>query len=137
MAQMGSVVRILTVVVLVPWLALSAVVAREHVHESDAAGHASVVHTHFAPHDDRAHASHLDHDEAELSDADEHVLWLDETGIAETAHAFPHFLVVVSTHAITAPPTLRHAAVAPDEATLPHGPPRASLSLRAPPSVFL
>lgn len=134
---MASVVRILTVIVLMPWLALSAVLAREHVHESDAAGHPSVVHTHFAPHNDRAHASHLDHDDAELSDADEHVMWLDETGIAETAHAFPQFLVVASTHTVTAPSSRRGAAVTPDEATLPHGPPRATLSLRAPPSVFL
>jgi hypothetical protein len=132
---MVSVVRILTVVVLVPWLAVSAVLAREHVHESDVAGRASVVHTHFAPHDaDAAHASHLDHDDAEFSDADEHVMWLDQAGIAKTADVFPQFLALVSTHIISAPPSLRHAVVAPDEATLPHGPPRVSLSLRGPPS---
>jgi hypothetical protein len=136
---MGSVVRVLTVVVLVPWLAMSAVLAREHVHDSTAAGHPPLVHTHVAPHhDDTAHASHLDLDGAEFSDADEHVMWLDTVAIAETAHACPQCFVVVSTHIISAPETVQHHPVfAPDEATLPHGPPRVSLSLRAPPSVFL
>jgi hypothetical protein len=135
---MGSVVRILTVVVLAPWLPVSAVLAREHVHESTAVGHPSVVHTHVAPHhDEAADASHLDHDGAEFTDADEHVMWLDPVAIAETAHAFPECFVVVSTHIVSAPGSVRHAVVAPDEATLPHGPPRVSLSLRAPPPVFL
>jgi hypothetical protein len=132
------VVRILAVVALVPWLAVSAAFAREHVHESDTSGHASVVHAHFAPHGhDASHVFDVDHYAAEFSDADEHVLWLDQVGVAPTAYAFPPFLIVPSTLVVIASEAVRHTVAAADEATLPHGPPRASLSLRAPPAVFL
>jgi hypothetical protein len=64
-------------------------------------------------------------------------LWLDEVGLAEATHSFHQLLFVVSAHIAIAPRAIVHMAVVADEATLPHGPPRASLSLRAPPSVFL
>ena len=135
---MRSVVRILAVAALVPWLAVSAALAREHVHESDAAGHASLVHSHFAPHDQEGRHLDLDHHHgAEIGGGDAHVVWLDQVGIAPAAHGFTQFLFVLSTPIIIAPPPVRHVAVAADETSLPHGPPRASLSLRAPPSVFL
>jgi hypothetical protein len=135
---MGLVLRILAVVTLVPWLAVSAAFAREHVHESDASGHASVVHAHFALHaHDAAHVSDADHHGAEFSDADEHVLWLDQVGVAPASYAFPQFLVVHSVVVVIASQAVRNTVAAADEATLPHGPPRASLSLRAPPAVLL
>ena len=133
-----SIRRILIVAPLVPWLALSAVLAREHVHESDSADHAAVAHSHFAPHihGDHEIATH-DHDGAEVSDVDEHVVWLDEVGIAETTRSFPPLLVALPTHLEIVQQRLVRVAVIPDEATLPHGPPRVSLSLRAPPSASL
>jgi hypothetical protein len=133
---MRSVFRILVVVTLVPWLAVSAALAREHVHEAEASGHAAVVHAHFAPHGQDA--AHADRHEAEFSDADEHVMWLDQVGVAAAgADTFPPVLVVLATHLDIAPQAVRHTVIAADEATLPHGPPRPSLSLRAPPPVFL
>ena len=96
---MGSLRRILIVAPLVPWLALSAVLAREHVHESDSADHASVAHSHFAPHSHGGNeVSKLDHDGAEVSDVDEHVVWLDEVGLTEATRSFSPLLVILSTH---------------------------------------
>ena len=135
---MGSVIRILAVAILAPWLAVSAALAPEHVHQPGVTGHASVVHTHFEPHHHESARLDLDHHHAaELSAADEHVMWLDQVGIPLTAYLFPDFLGVVSTRAIISPQPVRYTAAAADEATLPHGPPRVSLSLRAPPSAFL
>jgi hypothetical protein len=137
---MHAIRRILIVTALVPCLAAAAVIAPEHAHESDAADHVAVVHRHLAAHEhhhgDVTHASSvndLHHDEAELSDADGHVVWLDQVGIAEARQSFPQLLLFVSLAVDWSPRPMRHAVVAADTATLPHGPPRASLSLRAPP----
>ena len=133
---MEAIRRISIVTALVPWLAVSAVIAPEHAHESDAADHVSVVHRHLASHGyDRAEVSHPGHDVADVSDADGHVVWLDQVGIAEATHSLPKLVVVVWTHLVLAPQPLTHAVVVADTATLPHGPPRVSLSLRAPPLV--
>ena len=132
---MLSLSRILTVASLLPWLALSTVLARQHSHESDSADHVAVVHTHFAPHSHNDHEiSHHDDDGAELSDVDEHVVWIDEAGLVQAPRSFPPPLVILSTPIAIVPERLVHVAVIPDEATLPHGPPRVSPSLRAPPS---
>jgi hypothetical protein len=138
--------RILTASALAPWLVVSSALAPEHVHEAGSADHhPSVAHRHFSPHEHplaeashhaRADASHLDHDGAEVEDPDEQVVWLDQVAVAEAAHSFPVTLFVVSTHVDVAPEPLVRVAVAADEATLPHGPPRSSASLRAPPSVL-
>jgi hypothetical protein len=137
---MDAIRRILIVTALVPCLAAAAVVAPEHVHESEAAGHVSVVHRHLAAHqhhhadvDHAVDVSDLHHDEAELSDADGHVEWLDQVGVAEARHSFPQLFLVVSLTVDSSPQQIKHAVVTADIATLPHGPPRASLSLRAPP----
>jgi hypothetical protein len=135
---MGSLRRILIVGPLVPWLALSAVIAREHVHESPAPDRPSVAHTHFAPHGHDGHEiANPDHDGAEVSELDEHVVWIDDVGLVKTTRSFPPLLVILATHIAIVPERLVRVAVIPDEATLPHGPPRGSLSLRAPPSPSL
>ena len=135
---MGSLRRILIVAPLVPWLALSAVLAREHVHESDSADHASVAHAHFAPHSHSDHEiSNSDGDDAEVSDVDEHVVWIDEVGLVQATRSFPPLLVILSTHIEIVPERLVRVAVIPDKATLPHGPPGPSASPRAPPSTSL
>jgi hypothetical protein len=135
---MDSVRRLLIVASLVPWLALSAVIGQAHVHESHAPDHAAVAHTHFAPHIHRDHeiANH-DHDAAEISDVDEDVVWIGEVGLAEAPRSFPPLLVILATNVEIVPEPLVRVAVAPDEATLPHGPPRISSSLRGPPFASL
>jgi hypothetical protein len=135
---MGSIRRILTVASLVPWLAVSAVIAREHVHESHSDDHPSVAHSHFAPHTQNDHENfHLDHDGAELSDVDEDVVWMDAVGLAEATRSFPPLLVILSTPIEIVSERPVRVAVVADEATLAHGPPRVSPSLRAPPFASL
>ena len=130
--------RRILIIALMPWLAVSSVIAREHVHESDSADHASIAHSHFAPHNQSGNEiSNHDHDGAEVSDVDEHVVWLDEIGIAEATRSFPPLLVVLPTYIEIVQQRLVRVAVIPDEATLPHGPPRVPPSLRAPPSASL
>jgi len=135
---MGSIRRLLIVAPLVPWLAVSAVVGQQHVHESHSPDHASVAHTHFAPHSHPDHeiANH-DHDGAEFSDVDEDVVWLDEVGVAETIRTFLPPLSILPTRIEIVPDRLVHVAVIPDEATLPHGPPGVSPTLRGPPFASL
>ena len=134
---MGSIRRLLVVAPLVPWLALSAVIGREHVHESHAPDHASVAHTHFAPHvRDHELADH-DHDGAEVSDVDEDVVWINQVGLAEATRSFAPLLAILSTHIEIVPERLVRVAIVPDEATLPHGPPGDAPSLRGPPSASL
>jgi hypothetical protein len=127
--------RILTVASLVPWLAVSSVIAREHVHESRSAGRPPLAHSHFSPHSHDDHDSfHLDHDGAEVSDVDEDVVWINDVGLAQSPRSFPPALIVVAVSIPIVPDRLVRVAVVADEATLAHGPPRATLSLRAPPS---
>src|SRR4029450_8417342 len=95
---MPSIRRILIVASLMPWLALSTVVAQQHAHESDSADHVAVVHTHFAPHSHNdKEISPRDHGGAELSDVDGHVIWIDEVGLVQATRSFPPPLVIVST----------------------------------------
>ena len=134
---MAPIRRILIVASLMPWLALSTVLARQHAHESDSGDHVAVVHIHFGPHSHSDNEiSHRDHDGAELSDVDEHVVWIDEVGLVQATRSFAPPLVILSTPIGITPEELVHVAVIPDEATLPHGPPRVSPSLRAPPSTL-
>jgi len=134
---MGSIRRLLVVAPLVPWLALSAAIGREHVHESHDPDHASVAHIHFAPHTlDHEIANH-GHDGAEVSDVDEDVVWIDQVGLAETTRSFAPLPAILSAHIEIVPERLVRVAVVPDEATLPHGPPGVCPSLRGPPSASL
>jgi hypothetical protein len=123
--------RAIVGVLMVPYVALAAVVAPEHLHESDADAdhdHAG-VHRHLQSHA----ASSRDRDHTELS-ADEHVVWFgDSVALYQGAYQFSPPAV---------PPAARFQLLAavverafpPDYDTAPaHGPPRASPSLRAPP----
>ncbi|OFW22185.1 MAG: hypothetical protein A3H97_04815 [Acidobacteria bacterium RIFCSPLOWO2_02_FULL_65_29] len=113
-----------------PTIALSAIAAPEHVHEADADHHHSTVHRHVQLY---AVGSH-DHDDGQLADDDGQVVWLDGVMLHRPAYQFA---------APAAPPAERSElaltvtvwVAAPDyNAAPPHGPPRACLSLRAPPS---
>ena len=88
--------RITAAAALAPWLVVSSALVPEHVHEPGSTDHhASVAHRHFSPHDhDQVNVSHLDHDDAEVEGPDEHVVWLDEAGIAEAIHSFHVTLLV-------------------------------------------
>src|SRR5688500_7638794 len=117
---MASIRRVLIVAALIPWLALSNVLARQHAHESDSDDHAAVVHTHFAPHSDDGHEiSNPDPDRAEVTDPDEHVVWLNQVGLTEITRSFAPLLVILWTPIEIVPERVVRVAVVPDEATLP------------------
>jgi hypothetical protein len=117
--------------ILAPYIALSATVAPEHVHEAAADHPRSAVHRHLQPH---SVASDY-HDHAQLADDDEHIVWLDSVGVHQagsqvSAPVFP------PAGRFQLRPRLADWAAPPNYDLAPaHGPPRACLSLRGPPSL--
>jgi hypothetical protein len=111
---------------LVPCLAFWTALPQAHRHDADAHHAHATVHQHFASHD---------HDGVELSpDDDAHVTWLDGVAMHRAPlQSFQPLLLVVA-YLDDAP--VRNGSVCVDVvATIPpHGPPRRSLSLRAPPA---
>lgn len=114
--------------VLAPYLALSAL-APAHLHDADADHPRSAMHRHLLPHSAASH----DADHAQLAVDDDHVVWLDGVVLQQSTYQFA---------APAAPPTARFELVPPSadrasppdyDTAPPHGPPRACLSLRAPP----
>jgi hypothetical protein len=100
-----------------------------HAHESDSPHPHAVVHSHFEPHTPLTHRD----SEPEV-DHPEHIVWLD----LAVVHALP-FQLDAPAAALTpvADPVMwlrRWSAIAVDKAAPPHGPPRAIVSLRAPPA---
>ena len=112
---------------LVPGLAFSAVLPPEHRHSADAHHPHATVHQHFAPHDD---------DDVDLSaDGHGHITWFD--GVVAHPTSSPSFapILAVITHLDTSRLPSRWVAVEAIETAPAHGPPRQSLSLRAPPAL--
>jgi hypothetical protein len=113
-------------VLLLPGVGFSAALPLEHRHNVDAHHPLAQVHQHFAPHD---------HDDAEFSpDGDSHVTWF-HRGAAHPSFAtsyVPALLVLSSLEDL--PVVSRWVAVEALDSAPSHGPPRQSLSLRAPPA---
>src|SRR5437867_4446778 len=106
-------------------LVLSSVVAPpQHLHEADAEHSHSVIHRHFEAHD---------HDGAEISHGEGRVVWLDDVGIRPATHEFTGAQTILSVQIDSLPEPSGWIAVARIETAPPHGPPRTSYSLRAPP----
>jgi len=116
-------------VLITPYLALSATLAPEHVHESDSDHHQSVAHRHFESHRLGART----HDGAAFDDDDDHVVWLRNIATHPQVYQvrLPFTVSIVSFDPVEARTTW--IATSLDDAAPPHGPPRATLSLRAPP----
>jgi hypothetical protein len=124
---MQSVWRRVLGLALVPWLVVSGVIPPEHVHEPDADHPSAIAHRHFEAHD---------HDGTELSQGEGRVLWFDSFALE---HA--RFEVSVATAVLAAtfdavPITASTMVVSTLDAAPPHGPPRSTTSLRAPPASF-
>jgi hypothetical protein len=124
-----SIRRAVVGLILAPYLALSPAFAREHLHEADADHPHSTIHRHLEPHHPGGH----DRDHAELADDDGHVVWLD-TGTVQ--QAFFHFsaapYVPQPVNGLL-PLISGWTALLNYDTAPPHGPPRASPSLRGPP----
>jgi hypothetical protein len=125
---MQSVWRQILGLALVPWLAVSGVIPPEHVHEPDAHHPSAIAHRHFEAHD---------HDGTEISHGEGRVIWFDSFAVE---HA--RFQVSVATPVLSAafnavPTTASTMVVLTLDAAPPHGPPRSTTSLRAPPTSCL
>lgn len=116
-------------VLLTPYLAWSSTLAPEHVHESDADHHHAIAHRHFQSHQLGAHA----HDGTDLDDDDGPVVWLQNIATQSQVYQvrLPLTISVVRFELAAAQPNWIATTI--DEAAPPHGPPRATQSLRAPP----
>jgi hypothetical protein len=112
-----------------PWLALSATLAPEHVHEADDDHPQSVAHRHVAPHEIAPH----DHDGATFDHADGHVVWLDAHGVYQPGYQLPAPVAAASDLFVLPSEVVRWVATSVDATAPPHGPPRLQPSLRAPP----
>jgi hypothetical protein len=109
-------------------LAFSAALPQAHRHDADAHHQHATVHQHFASHD---------HDGAELSpDDDGPVTWFERVAVHRAATSSFAPLAVVAAYLENLPvgPS-RWVAVEILDTAPPHGPPRRSLSLRAPPAL--
>jgi hypothetical protein len=114
--------------ILVPYLALSAL-APEHVHEADADHPRPAAHRHLQPHSAASH----DSDHAQLADDDEHVVWLDGVVLYQSTYRFVAQDALPTSVFALVPPRAERGSPPDYDAAPPHGPPRACLSLRAPP----
>jgi hypothetical protein len=126
--DMPSAWRTIAGLVLIPWFAVSGVVPPEHVHEPDAHHPSAVAHRHFEAHD---------HDGAEVSHGEGRVVWFDSVAVE---HA--RYQVAVATSGLPAafdavPMMGSMILILTLDAAPPHGPPRSSTSLRAPPASCL
>lgn len=126
MTRVPPTARVLAIVAVAPWLAVASALPPEHVHGTAGAHRHVAVHQHAAAHD---------HDATEIEENDDdHVVWLDDIGIAEAVRTCARLAAAVPAHLEIFAEPIAWVAAATDEATLPHGPPGSSASLRAPPS---
>jgi len=119
----GALVLLLTAIV-----SAGSAFAPEHVHERDDHHPNATVHRHFAPHHTQASSQH-----ARLDDDDDHVIWLTTAWLQGAVYHGPSVVVAQVTWFGFAPATAQWSAIVLDDAAPPHGPPRVSASLRAPP----
>jgi hypothetical protein len=113
-------------VLLAPGLGFSAALPLEHRHDADAHHPHAQVHQHFAPHD---------HDGAECSpDGDAHVTWFHHA-VAQPAPTTLYVPALLVLSALDDLPVFGYwVAVEALDSAPSHGPPRQTLSLRAPPA---
>lgn len=123
--------RAVVALVVAPYVALSAAVAPEHVHEADAEHPHSAIHRHVQAHVAGSH----DSDHAQLADDDGHVVWLD-SGAFVYQFSFQFWVPALSpAERFDLVPGLVDRVVRPDYDAAPaHGPPRTAPSLRGPPA---
>lgn len=126
--------RVVVSLALAPWLGFASTMPPEHVHEADSDHPHAIVHRHGEAHavdagGGGAGSARFDHNE-------ERVVWLSNATLACTIYRVD----VLWADAGRPLETLRDAAswiaTASYDAAPAHGPPRASLSLRAPPPAF-
>lgn len=103
-----------------------------HLHEAYAHDEAATVHRHFSPHVAHEHGG----GGARLDDPDAPVVWLAESWLHAPAYQIDQPFAVAPFAFALAADTDRGALPRFNEVAPPHGPPRLSHSLRAPPPPF-
>ena len=126
-----SVRRAIVSLIVVPYVAFAAMIAPAHVHEADADHPRSTAHRHFEPH----HSGSHDQIDAQRADDDGHVVWLDAVTVQQAGFHLPIPAEVPQPSSRFAPLTPRWTAIRNYDTAPPHGPPRASPTLRGPPSL--
>jgi hypothetical protein len=122
--------RLSVTVILAPWLVVSAALAPEHVHRTDADHAHSLAHRHFASH----HVGPHDQGGAEVEHGDARVVWLDDVGSCQGIYQLPIPDAAPSGRFELAPAFDRWIATPASDAPPAHGPPRLAHALRGPPS---
>jgi len=128
MTAMFRVIRTSVVLLLTGIVSAGSAFAPEHVHERDDHHPNATVHRHFAPHHGGRGSDH-----GRLDDDDDHVIWLPTAWLQVAVHHGPNLASTPAIWCGLAATTLQWSAIVLDDAAPPHGPPRTSRSLRAPP----
>ena len=123
---MRRVWRSVTAFAIAACLTAPSALAPEHVHEADATHPQALVHRHLAAHDH--------HDDSEISHDDDHVVWLEDVSLRPATYTVAPDLATVSVYATAFRDLTSWIATASYDTAPPHGPPRAALALRGPPS---
>lgn len=121
--------RVPLVFALAAAIVLAPVLVPEHTHDGDAAR--ATTHRHFAFHDapSAGHArERFDHPDQD------HVTWLATVGIETATHEAPLRVAIVAAAPALAHRTGTRPALPLDDVAPPHGPPRSTTQLRAPPA---
>ena len=121
---MRSLWRTILAVALAPSLTVFYALPPEHLHEADSDHPHALVHRHVEAHD---------HDGAEFDHDEGRVVWLDDPAIQCATSSVTAPLAVIAVDFERIPPPTTWVATSIDDSAPPHGPPRACLSLRAPP----
>jgi hypothetical protein len=121
--------RLFVGLILAPFIALSGALAPEHLHESDADHPHAIAHRHLESHQPAAH----DQDGAELDHGDGQIVWLQDVRAYQPTSELPLPESVLVKCLELVPDITRWIATSINDTAPPHGPPRLSQSLRAPP----
>ncbi|MEQ1872046.1 MAG: hypothetical protein ABL961_18680, partial [Vicinamibacterales bacterium] len=122
--------RALLVLALAPWLAGTAAMPVEHVHEGDAHHHQLAAHRHLDAHQVEAD----DHDEVERPHDSDRVVWLSNASLHQRAYHLSMEFAVIALSADAPLDSPRWVAAPEYTSSPPHGPPRPYRPSRAPPS---
>ena len=128
-----SVRRVAALIVLAPFLAFSSALAPQHVHQA-AHEHASVVHSHFAPH---KHTPRDATTEIEHGDDDGQLVWLDGAVLLASPPLVAPTQTTRALRTEIVAPVTRWSVTTVDEAAPPHGPPKPVLRFRGPPALLV
>jgi len=129
-AVSGPVARIASGLVVAPFLLFGSSLAPLHVHESEAGHSHAVAHSHFEPHHLEAH----DHDDAEIEQGGERVIWLDSAVLHQAPYQLSQAPACIAASFDSIAREISWSVTPFDDVAPVHGPPRGHPSFRGPPA---